>query len=342
MTRGAPDEAPDPEGILLRMLGGKWLAASISAAASLGLIDALVGNPLSLEDLAARIDCRPEALRRLMRVLAGEGIVRLNADQAYEVTELGALLRRGELGDLARFVGAPFGWDPWSGLADSVRTGRSAFEARHGQGLFDYLDDRGDEAALYHEAIDAFCRREARALASAFDFSRASRVLDVGGGQGTLLIEVLSAWKHLTGMLLERPTAVERATLAFSEAGLADRCEARSGDFFESIPSGADVCVLKHIIHSWDDETAIALMRRCIESVGPDGVLLLIEGLLLPEGHQNMTNLLDLEMLVLCGPGHERTKPQMRRLISAAGLRIVESAPLAAGTRLFVTRRRDA
>ncbi len=342
MTRGAPDDAPDPEGILLRMLGGKWLAAAISAAASLGLIDALIEKPLSLEELALRIDCQPDALRRLMRVLAGEKLVTLNAAHAYEPTELGALLRRGELGDLARFVGSPAGWDPWSRLTDSVRTGRSAFEACHGQGLFDHLDDHRDEADVYHDAIDAFCRREARALASAYDFSQATRVLDVGGGQGTLLIEVLSAWKHLSGVLLERPVAVERATLAFTEAGLADRCEGRSGDFFETIPAGADVCVLKHIIHSWDDDTAIALMRRCIDAVEPDGVLLLIEGLLLPEGHQNMTNLLDLEMLVLCGPGHERTKPQMRRLISAAGLRIVQSAPLADGTRLFVTRLRDA
>lgn len=340
MSEGTEANPSDPTGILLRMLGGKWIAAAISAAASLGLIDALVEKPLSLEELAARVDCRPEALKRLMRVLAGERIVLLNADDAYEVTELGALLRRGELGDLARFVGSPFGWDPWSRLADSVRTGRSAFEACHGQALFDYLDDRHEDAALYQEAIDAFCRREARALATTYDFSQAKRVLDVGGGQGTLLVEVLSAWKHLSGLLLERPTAVERATRAFAESELTDRCEARTGDFFESIPAGADVCVLKHVIHSWDDETAVALMKRCVQAVGPDGVLLLIEGLLLPEGHQNMTNLLDLEMLVLCGPGHERTKPQMRRLISAAGLRLVTSVALANGSRLFVTRPR--
>lgn len=325
---------------LLQLLGGKWLAAAISAAASLGIPEALAERPLSLEALADRIACRPDALRRLLRVLLGEEVVRINARGEFELAEMGELLRGDQLGALARFVGSPFGWDPWSALADSVRTGEAAFQKHHGLPLFDYLDHHAEQAHLYHAAIDAFSKNEARALAETFDFSKLSRIADVGGGRGTLLVEVLSHWKHLTGVLLERPAAVDEARRAFAAAGIEDRCEARIGDFFEEVPEDADACVLMHIIHTWDDATAIDLLRRCGSAVGPDGTILIVEGVLVPDWRRDLTNLLDLEMLVLCGPGHERRKPEIRRLLTAAGLQLTETSPLTGGVRLFVARPR--
>ena len=330
----------DPTEKLLLLLGGKWLAAAISAAASLGLAEALAGTPMTLECLADQTRCHPDSLRRLMRVLLGEGIVTLNTQHEYELTKMGELLRPDELGELAMFVGSPFSWDPWSALADSVRTGESSFTKRHGLPLFDYLDHHGKEAALYHAAIDAFSRREARALAEAFDFSGVRRVADIGGGRGTLLLEVLSRWEHLTGVLLERPAAAQQARVAFAKAGIDDRCEARVGNFFDEVPQDVDVCVLMHIIHSWDDTTAIELLRRCRSAVGPQGTLLIVEGLVVPDARRDLTNLLDLEMLVLCGPGRERRKPEMRRLLSAAGLRLTSAVPLTGGVRMLVAKPR--
>jgi SAM-dependent methyltransferase len=332
----------DPAERLLHLLGGKWLAAAISAAATLKIPEALAKSPMSLDDLASRVSCHPDSLLRLMRVLLGEGIVTLDADRAYTLTEMGQFLRPGELAELAMFVGSPFSWDPWSGLADSVRTGESAFTKHFGLPLFEYLDHHADQAQLYHAAIDGFTRREARALAEAFDFSEVTRISDVGGGRGTLLVEVLSHWKHLTGILLERPEAVDQARQAFAEAGLADRCEARVGDFFREVPTDADVCVLKHIIHSWDDDTAIELLRRCGAAVGPEGTLLVIEGFLVPDARRDQTNLFDLEMLVLCGPGKERRKPEMRRLFSAAGLRLARTIPLTPSVRMLEVKHRRA
>lgn len=340
MTEGG--ESQDPAEKLLRLLGGKWLAAAISAAASLGLSDALAHESLSLDELAARVSCQPDALRRLMRVLVGEELVSLNTKNQYELTEMGQLLRKDELRELAIFVGSPFSWDPWSMLPESVRTGEAAFTKHHGLPLFEYLDHHREHAELYHEAIDAFSRREAVAVAKAYDFSTARRVADIGGGRGRLLIEVLSRWDHLTGVLLERPTAAELAEHEFAKAGLEERCEVRIGDFFEEIPEDADVCVLMHIIHSWDDATATRLLRRCADAVGPSGTLLVIEGLLVPDARRDMTNLLDLEMLVLCGPGHERRKPEMRRLIAAAGLRLESAVPIMGTVRMLIVKSRTA
>ena len=330
----------DPAEKLLHLLGGKWLAAAVSAAASLGIADALADGPLGLEDLARRIECEPDALRRLLRVLLGEDIVTLDERNEYTSTEMGDLLRGDALGDLAKFVGAPFGWDPWSALADSVRTGEAAFQKHHGLPLFDYLDHHAEQARLYQAAIDAFSKGEARALAQTFDFGAATRVADIGGGRGGLLVEILSKWPHLTGVLLERPTAAEEARHTLARAGLQDRCDVRVGDFFEAVPDDADVCILMHIIHSWDDATAIELLRRCASAVGPKGAVLVIEGVLVPDGRRDLTNLLDLEMLVLCGPGHERRKPEMRRLISEAGLHLANVAPLSGGVRMFEARTR--
>ena len=156
-----------------------------------------------------------------------------------------------------------------------------------------------------------------------------------------MLVELLTRQTHLSGILLERPSAVREAREAFARAGLSERCEAIVGDFFQQIPDGADLCVLKHVIHSWDDETAIALLARCGRAVGSTGRVLVVEGILMRDGRRSLTNMLDLEMLVLCGPGRERTKPELRRLFAQAGLALVESRELTETARLFVTQPRS-
>lgn len=332
--------SPDPVRRVLELLAGKWLTAAISAAATLGIPDALANGPKSLDRLARELGCEPNALARLLRVLVGEELLRENADREFELLEAGRLLRNEALGRLARYVGSPLGWEPWSQLVHAVRTGESSFVKRHGTPLFDYLDRHPAEATLYNEAIEAFAHREAIALAERYDFSGARRVLDVGGGRGGLLVELLSRSPHLSGALLERPSAVREARENFERAGIAARCDAQVGDFFDTIPAGADVCILKHIVHSWDDELATDLLHRCGKAVGAGGRVLVVEGILVRDGRRSLTNMLDLEMLVLCGPGHERSKPELRRLFSRAGLRLVESTPLTETARLFVTEPR--
>jgi SAM-dependent methyltransferase len=330
----------DAEQKLLQLLSGKWVTAAIAAAAELGIADALAAAPLTAAQLAERLGCDQLALTRLLRVLCGEGLLEAQIDGNYELTPVGAQLSSGQLRDLARFVGAPFMWTPWAELAHALRdTQRSAFERAHGHALFQHLDARPQDAAVYHHAVDAFTRRQARALCDAFDFSGLSRVVDVGGGLGTVLTELSTRFPQLACVLYDRPSVVEQARGVWANTRPDLRSlhiEAESGDFFERVPQPADAYIVKHVLHNWDDAHATQILRVCREALRPGGHVLIVESLLLPGNVRDATALLDLEMLVLCGTGHERSKPQFRRLLRSAGLRLQATRALAGGARLLI------
>lgn len=315
------------------------MTQAVSSAASLGIPEAIAENPRELEPLAAELGCHAPSLKRLLDVLVGEGLVE-ERGEGYVLTRLGEPLRPGALGELARFVGSRSQWDPWPALAEAVRTGRPAFELVHGEGLFDYLAQRPDEAALYDRAVDAFTGHEARALAEAHDFTDVDRVVDVGGGYGTALVELLGRWPHLHGTLLDLEHVGERARLRVEEAGLDDRCRVEAGDFTERVPSGADAYVLKRVLHNWGDAEAARILARCAEAMAPGGRILVVEGVKLPGNRRDGTRLLDLEMLALTAEGRERTKPELRQLFRGGGLELAASHPLTESARLLVGRRR--
>jgi len=331
------DNESDAEQKLLQLLSGKWVTAAIAAAAELGLADALTAAPLSAAQLAERLQCDESALSRLLRVLCGEGLLEAGVDGRYTLTSVGAQLGSGQLRDLARFVGAPFMWTPWAELAHALRDPRrSGFERAHGLPLFPHLDRHAHDAELYHHAVDAFTRRQARALCEAFDFSGLTRVVDVGGGLGTVLTELTPRFARLTGVLYDRPAVIAQARALWAEQPTAARIETESGDFFERVPAPADAYIIKHVLHNWDDEHAARILRVCRDALRPGGHVLIVESVLLPGNVRDATALLDLEMLVLCGAGHERSKPQFRRLLSAADLQLTATRPLAGGARLLI------
>jgi len=330
-----------PEQRLLELLAGKWVTAAISAAAELGIPDALRDAPLTAAELAERIGCDAAALSRLLRVLCGEGLLtlELTAERRYRLTELGQQLCDGQLRDLARFVGSAFMWNPWSALGDALRDARrSAFEHTHGRALFEYLDAEPEDAQLYHRAVDAFTRRQAQALCDVFDFARVSRVVDLGGGLGTVLSELALRYPQLHGVLFDRAPVIEQARALFAGH---DHIACVSGDFFSDALPEADAYVIKHVLHNWDDADAIELLQACMRSLRAPGYLLIVESLRLPDHVRDATALMDLEMLVLCGGGHERSKPEFRKLLSAAGLRLQATRTLTSGVQLLIALPRD-
>lgn len=336
---GDDDAALDPASALMRRLGGKAVVQALATAAELGLAEAL-DEPRTVEELARSLSCDADALLRLLRVLVGEGALVEGPDSRYVLTPMGAQLRHDALGTLARFVGSPSQWTPWTALTHAVRTGETAFEHVHGRSLFAYLANHPGEEALYDAAVDAFTSAQAIALAEQDVLDDVESVVDVGGGRGTLLLELLRRRPKVRGVLFERASVLERARARFDAEALSRRCTFVEGDFFTAVPEGADAYVLKHVLHNWDDERAAAILRRCVLAMPPGGRIFVVESLRLPGNMRDGARLIDLEMLVLTGGGRERSKPEFRRLFAAAGLRLVESRPLVEGTWMMVAHAR--
>lgn len=330
-TTPTPATATD----FMRLLAGKWITAAVCTAAKLGVVDKL-DPPIGISALATQLACHEGSLLRLLRVLSSEGVIHESPDGLFSATDLGAHLRTGELRDLAIYIGADFSWTPWAQLAASVQTGTSAFEIERGETLFDYLEQRPEDAAVYHRGVDAYTRAQAQALSDVVDFSNYATVVDVGGGRGTLLIELLQRWPDLRGTLFDRTAAIRIAKERPAFVPLSDRTDFVEGDFLQCVDVEADVMLIKHVLHNWDDAGALTILDHCRRSLRPGGAIMVIDGMVLPGNRPDPTRLLDLEMLALCEGGYERTKPEFRRLFQQAGLKLTFTSDLAGTTRLLV------
>ncbi len=328
-------DSDSPADYLLQVLGGKCRTQAVSTAAALGLADRLAAGPRTVAALAAEIGCDAAVLVPVLRLCAGMGFFASPTPDTFVLTERGAALKGSALGPLAEFVGAAEQWDPWARLRDVARGGGgTAFQLAHGTGLYDHLARTPAAAARYDAAIDSFTRHEAEALCAQFDFTEVRTVVDVGGGRGTLLGEVLQRWPHLRGVLFDLPHVAARARPELA-ARFGARVEALGDDFFRGVPKGHDVYCVKHVLHNWDDERAQALLQRCVEAMGPGGRVLAIETVLAPDNRADLAAMMDLEMQVLLG-GRVRRKPELRRLFQAAGLRVEQMTPLVGGSWLLV------
>jgi SAM-dependent methyltransferase len=212
----------------------------------------------------------------------------------------------------------------WGDLLHSLRSGEPAFPRVFGMDSFAYMAQHPDEAANFDAAMAGFTRQIAIAVAASYDFSPFSRVVDVGGGSGALVAGILQANPALSGILFDLPHVAERAKASLAELGLADRCTVIGGDFFEDVPDGADVYLLKHVIHDWNDERAVAILRSCRRAMGPAARLLIVEGVYPPRVDQSDASrgaaANDVNMLV-CTGGRQRSEAQFRALYKEAGLK---------------------
>jgi len=312
-----------------QMLAGKWVSRAISVAAELGIADLLAAGERSTKDLAAACGAHEPSLYRLLRALAGCGIFAETAPRTFALTPLAECLRSDapdSVRGLARFFATPLTWRSWEYLLDCVRTGETGLKPMGVENAFEYLKDHRDEAQIFNEAMTAYSRQEGPAVADAYDFSRFQKVADIAGGHGLLLASVLQRYPAVHGLLFDLPQVIDGAREAIHAANLDTRCETVAGDFFETIPAGADAYMMKHIIHDWDDEQSIRILRNCRRAMAPEGRLLVLE-ILIPRGNEpSFAKLLDLEMLVIPG-GRERTEEEFRALYGAAGFELTAVIP---------------
>jgi SAM-dependent methyltransferase len=312
---------------LLELIDASWVTQACYVTARLGIADLLAAGPRTAEDLAAATGTHAPALRRLLSALGSADICRQRDDGSFEMTRLGSLLRTDAPHSMRAWTLQWGGsaWRVWANLLHSVRTGDSARSLITGDTGFAHLERDADAAQTFNQAMVDLTRLAAPDIAQAYDFA-GLHVMDVGGGYGELLAQILSTHPTARGTLFDRPHAIAGARENFSGRGLAGRCEFVAGDFFTSVPTAADVYLLKTVIHDWPDEQARAILRNCAGALAPGARLLIIERLMPQRLDPSLENRglarADLHMLVALG-ARERTFVEMQTLLQSAGLQVL-------------------
>lgn len=294
---------------------------AVRTAATLRLADHVAGGATRLPDLAAVSGADADALRRLMRFLTARGVFAEPAPGTYALTDLARLLIDDHPARLrSRFdLNGPVGRGDLSfiHLPDSVRTGRPSFATMYGRSFWEDLDSDSDRVAEFARMQAANVARQG--VENGYDWSGAEHVVDVGGGNGTLVSRILAANPHLRGTLVEMPATAARAREALAGSGPTGRCAVVEGSFFDPLPKDGDVYLLSKVLHDWGDDEAEAILRRCAEAAGPGGRVLVLEMVLTGNENAQPFTYLDLHMLVYFG-GKERTFEEYRRLADTAGM----------------------
>jgi SAM-dependent methyltransferase len=324
-------QSPPPEARFFEMFLAPLLTQALHAAAALGIADLLADGPRDCDDLAAACDAHAASLYRILRALAASGIFTEVSPGRFGLNPVAELLRSdvpGSMRGMAMWSGTRAHWNPLSDILHSARTGKPAFDHVFGKGPFAYFEEDKKTAAIFNHAMSGFSASVVPAAVEAYDFSQFGCIADIAGGHGVALAKVLSAHPATCGILFDLPHVVAGAPAVLESNGVAERCQVVHGDFFNSVPEGADAYMMKHIVHDWDDERALAILSNCRRASKAGGKLLLIE-MVVPEGIGGAApKLLDLEMMLLPG-GLERTEVQYARLFEGSGFRL---------TRVFPTR----
>ncbi len=321
---------PAPAALFEIILAG-WTSQAITVAAQLGVADALADGPLSIDELAARVDADADALRRLLRALIGRGIFRQRRDGRYELNSLADTLRSDaavSMTSAARFYGSQEQRERWTLLVDSVRTGDSVVAALRGKESFDYFAEKPELAQLFNQTMSSISALTDATVVAGYDFSVYPTIIDVGGGHGTLLAAMLASAPTSRGVLYDLPSVVADAPDLLRKQEVADRVRIAEGSFFDSVPPNGDAYILKNILHDWPDDKAVQILRSVRAATGPRATVLLVE-LVIPRHNRDFPGKwADLEMMLNLG-ARERTAAEYRELLSEAGFRMTRVVPTA-------------
>jgi hypothetical protein len=330
-----PSSLPAP-GLLYQLATGHYISRALLVAAKLGIADMLKDGPRDCNELANDTRAHAPSLNRVMRLLASVGVFAEEESGEFSLTPLGECLRTGvpqsSRAMVMLFAGNRIS-ESWKDLEYCVRSGEPAYRLR---GVTDpFLDPlrTPEEEAIFDAAMADLTRLIALAVASAYDFSPFATLVDVGGGNGALMIGLLGASPALRGIVFDQPGAAERATAQLAQADLSGRCQAVAGDFFKEVPVGGDAYILTRVIQSFDDERAVAILRNCHRAMGPQGRLLIVEGVYpkridqSPESRRAAAN--DVNMLVATG-GRQRSESEFISLFKAAGFKLTRVVPTVA------------
>jgi hypothetical protein len=315
---------------LRHLLLGYRISQAIYVAAKLGIADLLKEGPKSSDELATSVEANPDALHRLLRVLASVGIFAQVDQRHFTLTPLGALLQTdvpGSWGGTAVLTGE-WWWPAYGELLYSVTTGKPAHDHVYGMRNFEYFAQHPEVGQIFHAGYAARRGPLSLAVAAAYDFSGVPLLIDVGGGAGDLIATILKANPAMRGVVFDLPYIIGDARALVEAEGVAARCDVVAGDFFASVPTGGHAYILRSVIHDWDDAQAVAILKNCHHAMQGQGKLLLVERVM-PERAEEAPQvvLADLEMLVMTPGGRERTEAEFRGLFAAAGFKPTQIVP---------------
>lgn len=327
--------APPPAAQVLQMASGYFLSRSIGVAAKLGIADLLSQGPRATGDLAVATNTNPDALYRVLRALACTGVFQETEHGAFANTPLSETLRAdvpGSIRNMVLFLCDEMHWKVYAQFDYSVETGKAAFDHVYGMPPFRWLQQDPKAAQAFDAAMASHSSMDAEAVAGAAEFASGDIVADIGGGNGKLLATILARHPGTRGILYDLPHAVGHAR----SAGLApaDRCEFIGGDFFESVCGGANIYLMKHILHDWDDEKSVQILRNIRTAIPAGGRVWVIELMLPPGNEPGFAKFLDLEMLLITG-GRERTPDEYGALFAKSGFRMTKVRPTRSPLAIF-------
>jgi hypothetical protein len=322
-AHAAHSETAEASKALLQLMMGAWASQIAGALARLRVFDEIANGHKSAPAIAKRLHLEPHALHRVLRAAGMLGLVRATGAAAYELTAQGELLRSDVPGSMRALIDAETAaghWLPWGHLEDCIREGQSVASKTLGySNVWDYYQANPTEANAFSEGMSGISSMAIGAVSAVWNPPPAKRVVDVGGAHGAFLAWVLGQLPDAKGQLLDLPHVIETARPALSAIGLSERVECIKGDFFESVPAGADLYLLKHIVHDWDDESVRAILGNVSRAMAPGATVAVVELLVPEDGTPSPALLMDINMLVML-PGKERTVTEMKQLFASAGL----------------------
>ena len=321
-------EAPPPIQ-MLQLISGFWVSRCLYIAAKLGIPDLLKDGPKTPEELAGATSTHAPSLYRVLRALAAVNVLTLSNHGRFGNTPVSETLRSDVPGSIRAFAMTELGeehYPAWGELMHSVRTGEIAFDKAFGEPVWEFFAKHEENAKIFNDAMSGMTAQAEAALHTSYSFAGINTIVDVGGGHGGLITSILKKNPTMRGILFDAPQVIEGAKAKLAQSGIGDRCEAIGGNFFEAVPTGGDAIAMKWIIHDWNDEQSIAIMKNCHRALPENGKLILVEAVVPPGNEMHFAKFIDLNMLVMTG-GRERTEAEFRQLYEAAGFRLTRVVP---------------
>lgn len=331
--------ASDPINQMMDLVLAYCRSQGLGAVARLGVPDLLQAGPRTAADLASELGCHAEALDRFLSALSVEGVFTRESEGRYGLTPLSEGLTSEHPRSLRWFAAAMCDhphWAPWGRAFDVIRDGTSQTEAVLGTGPWAYLADHPEEAERFARAMTNMSQQAMKGIREHYDFAGIEHLVDVGGSEGTLLLEILEAHPTMRGTVFDLPNVVERTRANLEGHALADRIELVGGSFFESVPAGADAYMLKHILHDWPDAKCRTILESIRHAIPPEGRVIVFDALLVPEAPA-WAHWLDVHMLVL-QDGKERSPDAFAALFAEAGFELTRATPIPAPVAIIEAR----